>query len=151
MSQQAEWERLCQLGFDPSTSDEVREQLLRDRDPRVRAAATRHASPRRLRDLANDSRAEVRVAVATNGDTPADVLLALVSDRSASVRWWLVTGARFQMNKEVLRRLRDDEDQLVADTAGAALDDMRLYRRILNLPEEVLAALAHRLIEKRQG
>jgi hypothetical protein len=66
-----------------------------------------------------------------------------------NVRWWVVTGARAQRNKEVLRRLGHDSDRLVAETAHAALDDMRLYRRILDLPGNALASLAHRLIERR--
>ena len=99
-----------------STTPEVREQLLRDLDPRVRAAAVQHASPGQLRDLAGDPRAEVRVAVATNEDTPADVLLALTADRSANVRWWLISGARAQRNKEVLRILDLPGDALASLT-----------------------------------
>lgn len=124
--------------------------LLHDPDPRVRAAAAEQASPAQLRLLAQDSRAEVRSVVAANKATPADVLETLVGDRSANVRWWLTAGARFQGNRKVLRLLSADKDRLVADTAKAALDDMRLYRRVLDLPERAFASLAHKFILRRQ-
>lgn len=150
MGEEADWERRRQLGWDESIAPEVREELLRDPDPRVRAAAAQHAAPGQLRVLASDRRAEVRSAVAANVNTPGDVLLALTADRSANVRWWVVAGAQAQRNKDVLRRLCGDSDGVVASTARAALDSMRVYRRILDLPENGLASLAHRLIEKRQ-
>src|SRR3954451_3774399 len=105
MGEQPDWEQRCQLGWDESTPREVREELLRDPNVRVRAAAAQHASPEQLRNLATDPGAEVRLAVGGNERIPADVLLALTEDRSVSVRWWVVTGARAQRNKEVLRRL----------------------------------------------
>lgn len=150
MGEEADWERRRQLGWDESTAPEVREELLRDPDPRVRAAAAQHASHGQLRVLASDPRAEVRSAVAANENTPAAVLLTLTADRSANVRWWVVAGAQAQPNKEILHRLCGDSDRVVASTARSALDSMRLYRRMLDLPGNGLASLAHRLIEKRQ-
>jgi hypothetical protein len=150
MGEESDWERRRQLGWDESTALEVREELLRDPDPRVRAAAAQHASPDQLRVLASDPRAEVRSAVAANENTPTAVLLTLTEDRSANVRWWVVAGAQLQRNKEVLRRLRGDGDRVVASTARAALDSMHLYRRMLALPGSGLASLAHRLIQKRR-
>ncbi len=76
--------------------------------------------------------------------------MTLTQDRSANVRWWVVAGAQAQRNREVLRRLSLDNDGIVADAARAALDGLRLYRRVLELPENGLATLAHRLIERRQ-
>ncbi len=150
MGEEADWERRRQLGWDKSTALEVREELLRDPNPRVRAAAAQHASRDQLRVLAGDPRAEVRSAVAANENTPSPVLLTLTTDRSAHVRWWVVAGAQLQRNKEVLHRLRGDGDRVVASTARAALDSMRLYRRILDLPGNGLASLAHALIQKRR-
>ncbi|MGZ4501147.1 MAG: HEAT repeat domain-containing protein [Nocardioidaceae bacterium] len=62
-----------QLGWDESTPPALRGELLRDPDPRVRAAAAQHASPEQLRALATDPRAEVRLAVGANANTPSDV------------------------------------------------------------------------------
>ena len=150
MGEEPDWERRRQLGWDESTAPEVREELLRDPDPRVRAAAAQHASADQLRVLASDPRAEVRSAVAANENTPADVLLALTGDRSADVRWWVVAGAQVKRDQQILHRLCCDSDHVVAGTARSALDSMRLYRRILDLPGNGLAALVHRLIEKRE-
>jgi hypothetical protein len=150
MGADAEWERRRRLAWEESTAPEVLEELLRDPDPRVWAAAAQHASPAQLRVLASDPRAEVRLAVAANQNTPANVLLALTTDRSANVRWWVVAGAQAQRNKEILRRLRSDSDPVLAGTAGTALDRMRLYRRILDLRGNGLASLVHRLIEGGQ-
>jgi hypothetical protein len=140
----AERERKRQLGEDPTTAAEIREQLLRDPDPGVRAAAAQRASPAQLRVLAVDSRAEVRSVVGANANTPPDVLSMLTGDRSVHVRWWVVAGALSQRNKVVLRRLRKDNDPDVASTAAGALDDMRLYRRILNAPGERAVERIHR-------
>jgi hypothetical protein len=150
MSEEPDWERRRQRASDPATSPEEHDRFLRDPDHRVRAAAAEHATPEELRLLARDPRAEVRSVVAADKSTPPDVLAALVGDRSANVRWWLSAGAKSQGNREVLRRLSADKDHLVASTAKAALDDMRLYRRVLDLPEKGLAALAHRYIQRRQ-
>ena len=150
MKGQGDWEQKRQLGWDESTPPDVRGDLLRDPDPRVRAAAAQHASAEQLRALATDPRAEVRLAVGANANTPSDVLMTLTQDRSANVRWWVVAGAQAQRNREVLRRLSLDNDGIVADAARAALDGLRLYRRVLELPENGLATLAHRLIERRQ-
>ncbi|MGZ4552510.1 MAG: hypothetical protein ACXVXZ_13645 [Mycobacteriaceae bacterium] len=59
--------------------------------------------------------------------------MTLTQDRSANIRWWVVAGAQAQRNREVLRRLKLDKDRIVADTARAALDGLRLYRRLLEL------------------
>lgn len=157
MTDEPDWERKRQLGWDESTPPDVRADLLTDSDPRVRAAAAQHATAEQLRVLATDPRAEVRLAVGANAKTPSDVLMALTEDRSANVRWWMVdggwwmvAGAQAQRNKGVLRRLQDDDGRTVADTAGTAIDGLRLYRRILNLPGSGLASLANRLIERRQ-
>lgn len=150
MTDEPDWERKRQLGWDESTPPDVRADLLTDSDPRVRAAAAQHATAEQLRVLATDPRAEVRLAVGANAKTPSDVLMALTEDRSANVRWWVVAGAQAQRNKGVLRRLQDDDGRTVADTAGTAIDGLRLYRRILNLPGSGLASLANRLIERRQ-
>src|SRR5689334_5835268 len=150
MSEEPDWERRRQRATDPAMSPQDHDRFLRDPDYRVRAAAAQHATPDELRLLAQDPRAEVRSVVAADKTTPPEVLQALVGDRSANVRWWLVAGAQFQGNKEVLRLLCADEDRLVADTAKAALGHMRSYRRVLDLPEKVRVALAYRYIQKRQ-
>ena len=150
MQAERDWKQKRDLGWDASTPPDVRAGLLGDPEPRVRAAAAQHASAEQLRALAGDPRAEVRLAVGANANTPSDVLMALTQDRSANVRWWVVAGSQAQRNREVLRRLRLDEDRTVADTARAALDGLRLYRRLLELPGNGLAALAHRRVDRRQ-
>lgn len=147
---QPDWEERCQLGVDESTPGEVREEPLRDPDARVRAAAAQHASPEQLRNLATDPRAEVRLAVGANERTPGRC--APGTHRGPFCQRSMVGGhGRSRAAKQgVLRRLGNDCDRLVASAAHAALDDMRAYRRMLDLPGESLARLAHRLIERRQ-
>ena len=143
----AEVERKQMLGWDSATPVDVRERLIRDPHPKVRAASAQVASPDQLRRLAEDSRAEVRAAVAANPYTPVEVLKRLVHDRSANVRFWLTTTR----HKQILQALKSDPDSYVARTARSALSSRRLHRRLLDAPGEALAASILRRIDQSSG
>lgn len=138
-----EREQKEQLARGGSASVEQLDEFARDPDPQVRAAVAQNASERVLRTLGSDPRAEVRAVVAANPHTPRDVLFGLVTDRSSLVRFWLTV----HKDRELLRLLAEDPDELTASAAKSALDGQRLYRRLLDAPSEWLAKRAHRMIK----
>lgn len=143
-----ERERKRQLALDPSTPVDALRILADDPDPSVRAAvAARRAPLYLLRSLADDPRAEVRAAVAANPSTPRGVLLDLAHDRSKLVRFWLTV----QKDRELLQILARDPDRLTASAARSALDQRRLYRRLLEVPARRRFRRAMQMVERERG
>lgn len=146
MARNEERDRKQQLGWDEGTPPHIREELIVDPDPSVRAAAAQEATREQLRRLAADPRAEVRKAVAANPNTPAEVLLQMTKDASKDVRFWLTTQSK---HPGVLRELRDDPDDFVADTAKTAFAATRLHRRVLSLPGRALEHVVSRALDRQ--
>lgn len=158
---------------------EVLRVLLTDDDPRVRHAASknpsadakdahkgeleRHEKPSRsrmthadLQEMALATRAETRIQVAYNKDTPADILKFLGGERR-SVKVRRAVAAHANTPGEVLWSLAADKDlevhqvvalnsntpaELLVDLAGRSVDFALLVSLNPGAPDEVLDALA---------
>jgi hypothetical protein len=163
----------------PNLKQEVLQALLADHDPRVREAASqnpsanphlilpndieRHEKPRRSRrthadfqEMALDKRAETRLAVAYNMDTPPDILRLLGGERrsvrvrravagnpntSAEVLWSLATDNDLEVHQIVALNSGTPADLLV-ELAGRSVDFALLVSLNPGAPNEVLDALA---------
>ena len=93
------------------------------RDPNDRVASVARL---RLPDVSRETRAaaasskrrNVKLALAAQGDTPGEVLLALSTDRSGAVR--ALAGLHPQLAYQARQRLREDPDPQVRRVARAA-------------------------------
>lgn len=170
--------RLAAAG-NPNLPQEVLRVLLRDNDPRVHHAASqnpsahaqdahqgeleRHEKPRRsrltradLQEMAIATRAETRIQVAYNKDTPPDILKFLGGERR-SVKVRRAVAAHPNTPIEDLWSLAADKDlevhqvvalnsntpaELLVELAGRSVDFALLVSLNPGAPDEVLDALA---------
>lgn len=89
----------------------------------VKVAETADA-PSILADLANESRSEIRMAVADNVHTPCDVKAALAADKDADIRFALAENHATPM--DVLQSLQDDPNPYVAGRAKMTLERLKM-------------------------
>lgn len=103
----ARHELLAELALDPNERvASVARLRLPDVSQETRAAAAR------------SKRRNVKLALAVQGDTPGEVLLALSTDRSSAVR--ALAGLHPQLAYQARQRLREDPDPQVRRVARAA-------------------------------
>ncbi|MBA3856951.1 MAG: hypothetical protein C0507_08605 [Cyanobacteria bacterium PR.3.49] len=93
----------------------------------VKVAETADA-PSILADLANESRSEIRMAVADNVHTPCHVKAALAQDKNIDIRFALAENHSTPL--DVLQGLQDDNNPYVANRAKLTLERLKMKHLI---------------------
>jgi len=93
----------------------------------VKVAETADA-PSILADLANESRTEIRMAVADNVHTPCHVKAALAHDKDLDIRFALAENHSTPL--DVLQSLQEDNNPYIANRAKLTLERLKMKHLI---------------------